>query len=207
VFSWLRNWFRRPGAVSERLLSQVALRAGDLAIDCGASVGHYTARMAQPGVTVYAFEPNPFAFEKLRERFAGNPLVHCRQNAVLDHPGRVRLHMHRNAAQDPVYWSTGSSLLEFKSNVSKEDSVEVEAIDLAAFIAALPQPVKLLKIDVEGVECPLLNRLIDRGLAQGIERILVETHDHKVPQLAPETNALRERIRREGLTNISLDWE
>jgi FkbM family methyltransferase len=55
-------------------------------------------------------------------------------------------------------------LLEFKSNVNKDKFVDVEIIDLIEFIGSLNQKVKLLKMDVEGVECKILKKLIDTDL-------------------------------------------
>src|SRR5688572_30520672 len=82
------------------------LKSGDIAIDCGANVGKITTTLAETGATVYAFEPNPHAFQKLRENTARFKNVVCLQKAVSDAPGTVSLFMHENAGQDPVYWST-----------------------------------------------------------------------------------------------------
>lgn len=155
---------------------------------------------------MYAFEPNPHAFEVLQRRFAGRPNVVCLNQAVLDRPGRVRLYLHQRAREDQVHWSQGSSLLEIKGNIDRGNHVEVEAVDLAEFIRGLGAPVDILKIDVEGVECRLLTRLIESGLAAGIKRIFVETHEQKIPALRAEVEALRRLIARRGLANIDLDW-
>jgi hypothetical protein len=34
----------------------------------------------------------------------------------------------------------------------------------------------------------------------------VETHDHKIPELAAETNEIRELIRKKNIKNIDLNW-
>lgn len=189
-----------------RRLAPLKLQAGEIAIDCGANVGVVTEHLAKAGTTVYAFEPNPHAFAVLSERFAGRQHVHCLRQAVLDREETLNLYFHVYASQDQVKWSVGSSLLPTKSNVNPEDSVEVQAIDLAKFILALNCPVRVLKIDVEGVECRILQRLIDSGAIHRIERVFVETHDTKIPELREETDALRTRLRRESLTHSDLDW-
>lgn len=183
-----------------------SLREGDIAVDCGANVGHYTAIMARSGATVYAFEPNPHAFEVLAARFRGASNVHCLQQAVYTENARLPLYFHESAAADPIYWSTGSSLLSTKPNVNVTRFVEVEAIDFADFVEALGRPVVLVKMDVEGAEAKVLARLIDWGTVKKIRHLLVETHDQRLPEIAPEMERVRRLIRDRGLSNVDLGW-
>jgi FkbM family methyltransferase len=192
---------------SRSRLRAAGLCEDDIAIDCGANVGEMTALMRASGATVHAFEPNPHAFAALQKRFAGDAGVICHPCAVSDAPGTVRLFLHVNSGENPVFWSNGSSLLAEKGNVNREDFVEVEAVDLSAFIASLTQRVKVLKMDVEGVECRILRHLIETGMIERIDRLFVETHDKKIPAIAEETRALRELVRARGWEKkIDLTW-
>jgi len=182
------------------------LHNGSLAIDCGANVGEVTGKMAKNGATVYAFEPNPYAFAQLARKFAKDDNVVCINKAVLDRNTKVKLFFHEKSDQDEVYWSTGSSILDFKTNVDTNKSCEVEAIDLVEFIKDLNRFVDVLKIDVEGAECPIINKIIDSGIYRNIGTILVETHDDKIPELAAETEVLRKKISAMRIGNIVLDW-
>ncbi|NPV85829.1 MAG: FkbM family methyltransferase [Anaerolineae bacterium] len=182
------------------------LKPGDIAIDCGAGVGEITEVMAMSGAQVFAFEPNPYAYQVLCERLAQYPNVQLINKGVHTHNGASRLYLHKQAAEDPVKWSTASSLLVFKRNINPQNFVEIELIDLAQFILHLQQDVKVLKMDVEGIECPIVNHLIDSGAIQHIRHLLVETHDQRIPELKEETDALRLRIQRERRHNINLDW-
>ena len=152
----------RPTATESRIAA-IGLRPGDVAIDCGANVGNVTAVLARTGAHVHAFEPNPHAFSVLAERFGDAPNVELHDRAVLDRAGATRLHLHVDAEHDPLGGSIGSSVLPFKGNVDAENYVQVEAIDLSEFVLELEQPVKLVKIDVEGAECPIVHRLLDTG--------------------------------------------
>ena len=51
------------------------LKPGDLAVDCGANMGVVTQRLAATGADVVAFEPDPFAFKTLEQKFAKLPNV------------------------------------------------------------------------------------------------------------------------------------
>lgn len=197
----------RPSPM-ERRVATLGLSRGDVAIDCGANVGDVTAAFARTGAFVYAFEPNPDAYAVLHDRLAGVPNIELHHRAVLDQAGPTRLHLHVDAAEDPVGASVGSSVLPFKGNVDAERFVDVEAVDLAEFVLELGRPVKVVKIDVEGVECPIVHRLLDSGAIDRIGTVLVELHDRQIPELRDENDRLRERLVREGLTTrVLTDWE
>jgi FkbM family methyltransferase len=183
-----------------------ALQKGDIAIDCGANVGKVTSKMAECGAKVFAFEPNPFAFKVLKKKFRYNFKVKCFNKGVLDKNTKLKLYFHKNSDADEVKWSTGSSFLSEKSNVNNTKYKEVDVIDLCEFIEKLNKPIALLKLDVEGVEIEILNKLIDTGTIHKIKQVLVETHDDKIEALKDKTNALRERIKVEKIDNINLDW-
>ena len=205
-----------PPTIPSHLLSAESaavfssLRAGDIAIDCGASVGDVTARMSEQGATVYAFEPNPITFRQLQARFKDTPGVTCFNQGVLDRNTQLPFYFHEDidpAREDNLLVkANGSSLLSFKGNVSQKNFVEVDVIDLSEFIRQLNRPVKILKIDVEGVEYEILNKLIDTGAYRGIEQILVETHEKKIPELRSKHTALIERIAASDIENINLNW-
>jgi FkbM family methyltransferase len=184
----------------------VTFTRGDVAIDCGANVGDVSLQLAGRGATVYAFEPNPDAYEVLTERTRALLQVHCFQQAVADHSGSLPLYLHRNRSADPLYHSAGSSLVAGKHNLDDGRYIDVSAIDLAEFIADIPGRVRLLKIDVEGYEAILLNHLIDRGVLRRIDHVFCETHEFKMLGLASECRRLRRRLAAEGLTQVNLDW-
>ena len=183
-----------------------SLAPGDIAIDCGANVGLFTVRMAESGATVYAFEPNAAAYEQLLQNTARYPNVKAIRAAVTAQPGEVPLYLHKWAAEDPLHWSTGSSLLRAKKNVSRENFTVVEGVSLAQFIRELGKPVRILKMDVEGAEVDVLNQLLDEGLHTEIRYAFVEVHDRKVRELVEPTRLLRERLQRLGATHFRLDW-
>lgn len=182
------------------------LKPGDLAIDCGANVGEVTRKMAKCGARVYAFEPNPYAFARLRKNLIRYSNVTCINKAVLDRQEKVKLFLHNRSDEDEVYWSTGSSVLDCKGNVDVDKFCEVDAIDLLEFIKNLGEDVAILKIDVEGAECPIINKLIDSGRHLHVGIILVETHDDKIPELKEQTEDLRRKIAARQIENIILDW-
>ena len=212
LLSWLREWDtarrnRRYRPQEQAFDAAVAeLAPGDVAIDCGANVGKFTVPMARTGATVHAFEPNSVAFAELRKATAHLPNVTCHHAALATAPGEVKLYMHKRAKDDPLLRSVSSSVVTDKSNVSHDDYEIVEGVDIVAFIRSVGGKVKLLKMDVEGAEVALLNRLIDEGLHDDIGKAFVEVHDRRVKSLRKPTRALRDRLTAVGATHFNLDW-
>ncbi|MBI2086876.1 MAG: FkbM family methyltransferase [Candidatus Zambryskibacteria bacterium] len=182
-----------------------SLQSGEVAIDCGANIGVVTKRMVKPGVRVYAFEPDPQAFEILKEKFRDNPDIISINKAVSDHAGQAKLYFHQNRADNPAEFSAGSSLLEDKGNIDKDNFIICEVVDLSDFISHLNDPIGILKIDVEGEEVKILNSLIDKGLVRRIRNILVETHE-RIPSLKASTGALRKRVFDNKIRNVDFNW-
>jgi len=195
-----------PEARSKRAIRDLGLQEADVVIDCGANVGDMTAVMAEGGATVHAFEPNPHACAVLRKKFEPNPRVQIHEAAVHIADGTLRLYLHENSSEDEVYWSNGSSLLSEKPNVSGERFVEARTIDLAAFIDALPDRVRLLKMDIEGAEVEVLRRLIETGALDKVDVLFVETHEKKMPWLEPVTTKLKNEIRAHPTCRVRFDW-
>lgn len=184
------------------------LEKGDIVVDCGANVGIFTDLFQKLGAIVYAFEPNPYAFKVLNERFDTSSSVFLKKQAVSTskRKGIQKFFFHKEHEKDKIEYSQGSSLLSEKPNVNKEDYVDVEVIDFSEFITSLSKDIKILKIDIEGAEVELIHDLIDKNLIQGIPYVFVETHDRKILDLREETNRLRKRIKENNLNNIRLDW-
>ena len=106
--------------------------------------------------------------------------VTCIKKGVWDRNTTTQLYFHNQAKGDEAFWSFGSSILKNKGNVDKGRSIEIEIIDLTEFIENLNRNVDLLKIDIEGAECELLEKFIEKELYKKVKITLVETHDRKI---------------------------
>lgn len=200
IFSKIKTKYTQESNVFD------VIKPGDIAIDCGANVGNVTEVMEKRGAKVFAFEPNPYAFEKLRKRFTGNKNVVCFQKGVYKETGILKLYLHEFSDEDEVKWSTGSSLLDQKGNVLKDKYVEVEIIDFNEFVENIGQRIKFVKMDVEGVEYEILDKLIETRNINKIDYLFVETHEHKIPELREIAEKVRQKIKKHKLKNVNLDW-
>lgn len=136
-----RGTFRSPEPEWDRLSEW--LGTGDVALDIGANVGHYTCRMSElvgPTGRVVAFEPVPATFGVLTNNASRFPhqnvtLVNA---AVGDHVGQVGLTM------------PGGSDGGYLARVDPDGTLHCLVLTVDSL--ALPNRVALVKIDAEGYE-------------------------------------------------------
>jgi FkbM family methyltransferase len=175
------------------ILALKKIGPSDTVIDCGANIGKYTAALAKTGALVHAFEPDPACFRALTTKFSTNPNVKLHQKAVSTCDGLTKLFMHKGRDKESVIGSASSSLLASKSNVDNDSFVDVETIELSAFVAKLGH-VSLMKMDIEGFEIEVLNDMLDKGTLSLIDQTFVELHDRKNPSLVVPTKQLKDRL-------------
>lgn len=188
-------------------MNKIDIKSNEIAIDCGANIGDITNDMAKQGGTVYAFEPNPYAFNVLKERFKSNKNVICINKGVWDRNSKMQLYFHKEFNYtNPVHRSESSSIFPTKSNIDPSNSVDIEIIDLTEFIRGLKKRVKLLKMDIEGAEYDLLEKMISTDIHLNIDSIIVETHARKIAKLREKDTRLRNMIKEKQITNIDLTW-
>lgn len=136
------------------------LGPGDWALDVGANIGHYTARMSAlvgPNGRVIAFEPVPETFELL----AANVALQPNRNVSLI-----------NAAASDSTGVVGMQIPKFDTGLDNyymahlsDDGGDVNIMTMPVDGLDLPHTVKFVKIDAEGHELPVL-----KGMRALLER-------------------------------------
>jgi FkbM family methyltransferase len=118
-----------------------------LIVDVGANRGDFTAtvRGLEPRSRVIAVEPGPGPLAVLSSRFANDPNVTIEGVAVSDRSGTAVLHEHDQ--------SEFASLLTIRNDMPIQRDVEVRITTLDELVDG---PVRLLKIDVQGHDVPVL---------------------------------------------------
>lgn len=175
------------------------LGPGDICLDLGANVGKITRLFAETGATVHAFEPDPWTFRQLTAAAEGFDNVIVHNTAVGAESAQVFLTRQSNFETAPERASTGATV------GTKDDGIPVEQIDIVDFIEALGAPVRVVKMDVEGSEIAILNRLFGHAALERIEHLFVETHEFR-PHLTAATASLRAAVPQRRWGSISLDW-
>lgn len=199
-------------ARAEGMLAGVVsmLRPGDVVVDCGANRGDVTAQLAASGAKVHAFEPDPYNFAKLEERFAGAGNVTLHAAAVGTSDGSIRLMRAANWEANPDLASVKSTVVAGGQNIADGQGIDVNLIDFPAFLRGLMAVhgrVAFVKMDIEGAELDLLSAMLDARLFDHIQLTVAETHERKFKDLRPRFAALRQGIADAyPPTRVNLDW-
>jgi len=201
--------FGRPTWVARYRFDRIvrSLTPADLVIDCGANLGEFTHMLALNGATVHAFEPDPYTFSRLRENTSHFSNIVCHNQAVGVGQASVKLYRKPDFDLSPDAASISSSVFADKINVAADNYVEVEQIDFVSFLKSLGRPVRLLKIDIEGAEVPLLEHMIQADALATVDVVFAETHESRIPSLAARTAGLRDIARSRFPAKLYLDWE
>jgi FkbM family methyltransferase len=206
-----RYWLKHTPIFSTSEIDfSIEMRPTDIVLDCGAHIGDVTSRLARTWATVYAFEPNPICYSIIEKRFRALPNVKCINAGVADRDGMATFRVPApHEHYDDINVATAGS---FVPDALEKDryqirTMEMRCVDLSNFITSLNKPIRFVKLDIEGLEIAVINKLIDTGCIQQIELIAAETHERQIPHLTQATNVLRERIKADRLEHkIRLDW-
>jgi len=103
----------------------------------------------------------------------------------------------------------GSSLHKTKKNIIKPKPIKVKTLDFIRWIKYLIQPntTLWLKLDIEGSEYDILEKLIEQGLIKHIDRLFIEFHSHKLEgeEYKHRHTLLLDNLKRVGLKPESWD--
>jgi FkbM family methyltransferase len=144
------------------------VREDTIAVDVGAWIGPTTLYLASIAKRVFAFEPDPVAYEELLANLSLNPHltnVTVSNTAVTAQGGSVHLGVRSHAGD-----SSSSLLIEAKDGWTVPS---VSFLEVLQTIEATP----FVKIDVEGYEF-FFGRELARGLRKQKGRALLALHPH-----------------------------
>jgi FkbM family methyltransferase len=182
------------------------LNKNSVVIDCGANIGKISSFLSITGATVYAFEPDPIAFESLQKNCYKRKNIHCINKGVWDKNTTLRLFRHAEMKNNEQAFTVGSSIVDIKKNITTDSSVEIEVVSLVEFIQYLNRKVDLIKVDVEGAETEILRSVIQQDAHTLFKMMYVETHETKIPGQKEELEKIKEQMKQKGITNIKLNW-
>ncbi|MCY4586075.1 MAG: FkbM family methyltransferase [Bryobacterales bacterium] len=188
--------------------SAIRYTSGKTCIDLGANIGHYTQKLAQFAAEVIAFEPDPWTCAQLRANLAEFTNVKIENAAAGTREETVLLWRHSQFNDNPLKYSTSSSLIADKFDVIDHDqAIEVRQINFIEYLFGLDSDIGIVKIDIEGAELDLLEALLDRpDLLSRIDYVFAETHERQIPDHAPRVHDLRAKTGRLSRPHFNLDW-
>jgi FkbM family methyltransferase len=198
-----RFYYHCYEAEEARFLSRW-LRPGDAMIDVGAHVGLFVlfgARQVGPSGVVHAFEPVPYNYERLTANVELNGYENVQLNraAVGDHVGEVSLGLYEAS-------SVGNATGGYSVGGEHGSSISAPLVKLDDYLAdAVDGRVRLLKIDVEGLEPQVLKGLAETLRTAPPEAIMFELFAHRLEQQGSRPGDLYELLEDAGYRLYQLD--
>ena len=144
-------------------------------IDCGAHCGESILRAKKQfgeDIEVISFEPIPYFAKEITK-------IHENDNTVSIHNCAVWIENGEKTFNLSPDTTDGSSLLEYHD---QKKSIKVKTIDLSSWIKSNfnPSDYIILKLDIEGAEYAILNKLIEDDVVSMINEFWGEWHENRI---------------------------
>ncbi|MBB4018560.1 FkbM family methyltransferase [Chelatococcus caeni] len=175
--AWLRD---EP---EERIRYAYKLNATSHVLDVGGFRGDFAARLIGDfGANVTVFEPIPQFADIIRSRFSGDPRVNVIEAALAERDGEAKFSIDDDAS--------GAFVCEPGA------LVDVRLIDAARYLDESPtREFDLAKLNIEGGEYALLERLVATGHIKRIKDLQIQFHLN-VPNARRRYRSLARELRR-----------
>jgi FkbM family methyltransferase len=148
------------------ILVNADLDSGSVVVDAGAYIGEWSEKISQRyGATIHAYEPVPSASRRMQRRLAEHPNVHVHRLGLGATNERVAMSV--DGPGSSVYASEGvfgSTEVEIRDVVEVFDELGLHEIDL-------------LKVNIEGAEYDLFDRLAEAEWLPRIRVLSVQFHE------------------------------
>ena len=161
---------------SKMLIDLENITEDSVVIDIGCNHGEVVRALVDTGCKIYAFEPHPVFYGMLNSKFSRESNVFLSNEAVWRNKEKRKFYFKKSRTAI----NGGATLMEEKENIIDHSlNIEVDCLDIAELIGRFDS-VDILKIDVEGAEYELLDRLYESGLHERVKSIYFEDHERKM---------------------------
>jgi FkbM family methyltransferase len=188
------SFYRFIGAyiMDPDILRNAPIHEGGIVVDAGGHDGEWSERLhGKYRPRILLFEPDPASLARSEERFADNPDVRCFGFGLADRDAELTL----------IQKGLGST---FHRGIGGTGSpMPARVRDVAAVLDELGlERIDLMKVNIEGGEFDLLDRLIEVGRLPGIGCLLIQFHEW-----IDGAHGRRRRIRKALRRTHSLEWD
>ncbi len=164
-------------------------------LDIGAYVGEWCVPVADcspASITIHSYEPGPPHLEDLRDAIDG-------YDNIVVHPVGVGA---ANTTASLAFKGPGSSIFDTSKDYGR---TQIEIVDIAEVLADTAGPdgrINVMKLNIEGGEYDLLDRIIELDRSSDIDHLLIQFHDW-----LPRATRRRWKIRQELKKTHDLIWD
>ena len=172
----VRQWFKDNADATLRL--DYPLTEQSIVFDVGGYRGEWASRISERyNPYIFVFEPVPAYFAVIKEKLDRNTKIRVHNYGLSDKTETQRI-----------------SILGDASSTFRQDGdrITINLRDIWAYINEEEiQKIDLIKINIEGGEYPLLDRMLQQGIVEKCTDIQVQFHE-----FVPKAKSLREEIRK-----------
>ena len=174
----LREWHRDKG--DEVLRLKYDINSESIVFDLGGYMGDFTEEISKRySCTIYLFEPVKAYYDICILRFKGNDKIKCNNFGL-------------SSIDKNCLISVQGSSSRIIKNISSGERVSI--VDISRYIDENDiENINLLKINIEGGEYDILDRLITTGLIKKCKYLQIQFHSF-VENAVEKRNILRERL-------------
>lgn len=184
------------GAVNDEpdLLYLAQLDRDSVVLDVGAYFGEWAEEIARRyDANILSFEPDPVNFQRLEEKAALFPRIRPFEYGLGAKSETVRMSLE----------FLGSTVYSSPQKKKKQRFADVRILDIEQAWRELGlDRVDLMKINIEGAEFPLLERMLAAGLADRVDTFLIQFHEWH-----PGAYRRRRKIQRALAKTHHCDWD
>lgn len=154
-------------------------------IDCGAHCGESILRAKQQfgqDTIVISFEGVPQLAEQLQKLYKNDPTVTINNKAVWTEDGEIEFNICPS-------FTDGSSILNTLNNNHLAEKIKVPSFDLSQWIIKMFKDSNIyliLKLDIEGAEYDVLQKMCDDGSINLVDELWGEYHYNHIYENLPE---------------------
>lgn len=184
------NNFVRDNSI-QSLQTSYNLTSESLVIDGGGYQGEFTEKIhTKYNCSVHVFEPIKTMFDALESKFSSNPKIIVNQ-----------LGLSNSTREDIIYLDNDGSSLYGEGNFEK-----IQCIDISKYLRSNKiQSIDLLKLNIEGAEFDVIERLIDQQMISHIKNLQVQFHRF-IPDCDIRRSAIHEQLSKTHTLSWNYDW-
>ncbi|QMU59700.1 MAG: FkbM family methyltransferase [Boseongicola sp.] len=202
----LRRHYAKRAEADFRMAAD-ALKPGDICLDLGANVGKFSTLLAEKGAEIHAFEPDPYAYKILCSNVNKFKNVIPHNKAVGASGGTLKLFRHKDFDKNPEHYSVATTVALGNVRTDIHEYGEVEVVDFFELIESFGKPLQLVKMDIEGAEWDILDRLFEANSWDNLRALYVETHEHLDTNRIDDVLRFRKLADSVRTCDINLHWQ
>jgi FkbM family methyltransferase len=180
--------------VNTHILYEANIDSDSVVLDVGAFTGSWAQHIAERyDPLVYAFEPNPKAFEALQEKSTSNPKLRAMPYGLGDEDMTVEF-----TPNGPASSSGDERNRHLDTSRIKVDIADIDRIWRELQLGQ----VDLMKLNIGGAEFPLLDKMIRANLLNNVDCFIIQFHEWH-----PGAYQKRRTIREDLSKTHRLEWD